>query len=382
MRILHVTDTFLPRLGGIELHVADLAARQHAAGHEVMILTAQEAPALPPRGLDGVQIQRLGPGFFGVGIKRKVVPVVAGFAPDVVHAHLTVGSPFTWGVLRHTGQFPILTSLHSLLPSLGGLLGTGIKVLRLPLSQMTQTAVSDVAAQRLRVALGPDAEVHVLHNGVDAADWVVEHQPTDDFHILCVGRLAARKRPLVLVKALAELAARAPDLRWSATIVGDGAQSDKVAAAVIAHGLQDRVALPGRLERGEIRSLLASADVLVAPATLESFGIAALEARCAGVPIVGMASSGVSEFITQELDGLLARDDADIAACLHRLATEPELAAAIRHHNSTVAVDMEWSTVQQQHERMYDLAIERTGRKSSSATPDRTLDRASSSSTR
>ncbi|MCW2752864.1 MAG: glycosyl transferase [Marmoricola sp.] len=366
MRILHVTDTFLPRLGGIELHVADLAARQNAAGHQVMILTGQDAPAHPHPGLDGVRIERLGAGFFGVGIKRKVVPAVEGFAPDVMHAHLSVGSPFTWGVLRHVGELPVLVSLHSLLPPLAGFLGTGIKLLRLPLSQMTHTAVSDVAADRLRAALDPTAEVHVLHNGIDTADWVVEHEAADDFHIVCVGRLAARKRPLVLVEALADLAARAPDLRWSATIVGDGAQSGKVAAAVRARGLEDRVSLPGRLERAEIRSLLGRTDVLVAPATLESFGIAALEARCAGVPIVGMATSGVSEFITEELDGLLARDDADIATCLHRLATDADLAAAIRHHNSTVPVDMDWTKVLEQHELMYDLALERAGTRASS----------------
>ncbi len=372
MRILHVTDTFLPRLGGIELHVADLAVRQQASGHEVMIMTGQAPPEDSSDDLEGVRIARLGTGFFGVGIGPRVRAVIAEFEPDVVHAHLTVGSPFTWGVLRHSGSLPILVSLHSLLPRARGLVGAGIKVLRLPTSRMTYTAVSDAAAERLRVELGRADEVHVLHNGIDSADWVVPHQPTDDFHILCVGRLAARKRPLVLVEALAELAARAPDLRWSATIVGDGAQLDKVAAAVRAHHLQDRVALPGRLERAEIRSLLGSADVLVAPATLESFGIAALEARCAGVPIVGMASSGVSEFITDEVDGLLARDDADIAACLHRLAADPELAAAIRHHNTTEPVDMEWTTVLKQHDIMYDVARDRPGTGSSSPTTGRT----------
>ncbi|MCW2855402.1 MAG: glycosyl transferase [Marmoricola sp.] len=372
MRILHVTDTFLPRLGGIELHVADLAARQRDSGHDVMILTGQkDADSATEPGLDGIRVERMGTGFFGVGIGRRLAGVLAGFEPDIVHAHLTVGSPFTWGVLRNTGSIPIVISLHSLLPQLPRLIGAGIKVLRLPTSQMIHTAVSDVAADRLRAILGPAHQVHVLHNGVDAADWVVKHVPTEDFNILCVGRLAARKRPLVLVDALAELADRAPELAWSATFVGDGAQRAKVAAAVRAHGLEDRIALPGRLERGEIRSLLGSADVLVAPATLESFGIAALEARCAGVPIIGMASSGVSEFITDGVDGLLARDDSDIASCLHRLAADEDLARDIRRHNTTVAVDMEWSTVTAQHELMYDLALERAGTRASSRVPRR-----------
>ena len=48
MRIAHVTDCYLPRTGGIELQVRDLAAHQRAAGHEVEVLTGTEAaPGAP-----------------------------------------------------------------------------------------------------------------------------------------------------------------------------------------------------------------------------------------------------------------------------------------------------------------------------------------------
>ena len=43
MRILHVTDAYLPKQGGIEVQVRDLASRQTQAGHEVDVLTC--APA-------------------------------------------------------------------------------------------------------------------------------------------------------------------------------------------------------------------------------------------------------------------------------------------------------------------------------------------------
>src|SRR5947209_7845297 len=43
MRILHVTDAYLPRLGGIEMHVHDLARAQSAAGHDVDIITMTRA---------------------------------------------------------------------------------------------------------------------------------------------------------------------------------------------------------------------------------------------------------------------------------------------------------------------------------------------------
>ena len=38
-RILHVTDYYRPKVGGIEMFVEELAARQSAAGHDVTVLT-------------------------------------------------------------------------------------------------------------------------------------------------------------------------------------------------------------------------------------------------------------------------------------------------------------------------------------------------------
>jgi len=43
VRIAHVTDFYLPRLGGIEMHVSDLALRQVEAGHEVEVITSSPA---------------------------------------------------------------------------------------------------------------------------------------------------------------------------------------------------------------------------------------------------------------------------------------------------------------------------------------------------
>ena len=39
LRIVHVSDCYLPRLGGIERQVHDLAVRQRQRGHEVQIVT-------------------------------------------------------------------------------------------------------------------------------------------------------------------------------------------------------------------------------------------------------------------------------------------------------------------------------------------------------
>lgn len=354
MKILHVTDTYLPRLGGIELHVSDLAAGQQAAGHEVRVLTRepQARSAESP-----VPVTWMRGNVTGLGLARSIREQLSHDRPDVIHAHLSVGSPFAWAVLRAVRGIPVLASLHSLLPASPGVVRAGLAVTRVPARKITFSAVSAVAADRLRAALPAGQSVQVLHNGVDAASWAVEPVESPGFHILSVGRLAARKRPLVLVDAMAELAERHPELEWTATLVGEGAQRGSVAAAVRARGLGDRVSLPGVLPRGDIRQLLARSDAFVAPALLESFGIAALEARCAGVPVVAMAASGITEFVTHEVDGLLARTDQDLSHQLARLATDPELVGVLRRNTVHPPAEMTWPHVLAEHDRAYAACV-------------------------
>jgi glycosyltransferase involved in cell wall biosynthesis len=354
MRILHVTDTYLPRLGGIELHVSDLAAGQQAAGHAVRVLTRepQAGSAESP-----VSVTWMRGNVTGLGLARSIRAQLSHDRPDIIHAHLSVGSPFAWAVLRAVRGIPVLASLHSLLPASAGVVRAGMAVTRVPARQITFTAVSAVAAERLRAALPAGQPVGVLHNGIDAASWAVEPVESRGFHILSVGRLAARKRPLVLVDALAELAERNPKLEWTATLVGEGAQRGTVAAAVRARGLAERVTLPGVLPRGDIRQLLARSDAFVAPALLESFGIAALEARCAGVPVVAMAASGITEFVTHEVDGLLARTDQDLSHQLARLATDPELVKGLRRNTVHPPAEMTWPHVLAEHDRAYAACV-------------------------
>lgn len=116
--------------------------------------------------------------------------------------------------------------------------------------------------------------------------------------------------------------------------------------------------MPGVLTREEIRRVLGRADVYVAPAALESFGIAALEARCAGVPVIGMSRSGLGEFVTDGIEGFLVDDDAQMLEAVRSLALSPVLRAAMRHHNATTAPPMAWPLVLAQHDHVYARARE------------------------
>jgi glycosyltransferase involved in cell wall biosynthesis len=105
------------------------------------------------------------------------------------------------------------------------------------------------------------------------------------------------------------------------------------------------VTLRGRLRRDDLRAVYAGADVFLAPAELEAFGIAALEARTAGLVVVARRGTGIEEFVTDGRDGFLVADDDAMADAIVSLARDRPRLAALRAHNDAVLPDAGWDRV-------------------------------------
>jgi glycosyltransferase involved in cell wall biosynthesis len=365
VRIGHVTDFFLPRLGGIEMQVNDLARRQAAAGHDVEVVTGSPAdPDLPTDA--GVEILRVAGGRGRLSMADLRVPLkgrqlVIDRKYDVVHVHAGLGSPLAFAVAAQAGRsgVPTVVTMHSLLAYLSGMFRALDVATHWSSWPVVWTAVSDVAAEPLRDLSRGRLDVGILPNGIEASDWRIPVSPRVDptVVITSVMRLALRKRPSHLVQILKHARTQVPaEIPLEAVIVGDGPRLGATERAVRRAGIEDWVTLTGRLDRPAIKSLLVRSDMFVAPAILESFGIAALEARCAGVPVVARADGGVAEFIKHGHEGLLAADDAELAQCIALLANDPARRAAIADHNRATDPCISWGDTLARAEAAYATA--------------------------
>ena len=138
--------------------------------------------------------------------------------------------------------------------------------------------------------------------------------PNDRRILLNVGRLAEQKNQQVLIDALARL----PSARL--VIAGDGPRRAEYVARAVHNGVVDRVHLLGDVERAEVADLLAAADLFVFPSIWETFGLAAVEAAIAGVPIIAADLPALREVLAS---------DAGAAACYVAAADVGGWAAAI-----------------------------------------------------
>lgn len=371
MRILHVTDCFLPRLGGIERQVQALAERQHRAGHDVSVVTAVGGTGAT--GFDASQ-QDLSLPFpvYRPPARRRsewtstramaqgrAVVRAGGF--DVVHAHVSVWSPLAAACVEAAcaAGVPTAVTLHSLWgPYARTVMSSANKLARWQSWPVAWSAVSTVAAASLQRHLRHGTPVALLPNGADThywrAPWI--DRPTDTVRIAAVMRFAARKRAQALVDMLEQARTRIPDrIALEAVLVGDGARHARVERKAARSGL-DWIELPGRAAPAQVRDLLASSDLFIAPAVLESFGIAALEARCAGVPVIAFAQSGVRDIVEHGRDGLLAHTDDEMVDAIVRLAVDADLRRAIAAGNRATLPPFDWPAALDRASALYAQA--------------------------
>jgi glycogen synthase len=379
VKIALLSDCYLPRLGGIEVQVHDLATRLIGRGHDVVVFTATPGSHGERGGfvdqVDGVAVHRLA---LRLPFELPVNPLAPGQLRqrlasggfDVAHIHMGVVSPFAIDCTRvatDTG-LPTAMTWHCMLGPFEGVFRAAGHVRTWASRGVAMSAVSAVAAEPLQRIVGSAGLVNVLPNGIDVDRWSTPagqapaRESGGGVRVVSAMRLAARKRPLPLMRTMARVRELVPaDTAIRLEIFGDGPDRRRLERFVAAHDMGGWVLLPGRVTREELRDRYAAADIYVAPAPLESFGIAALEARTVGLPVVGRRGSGVQEFVKDALNGYLATDDEAMAGALARLITDDGLRASMTAYNRSTPPEQSWARIVDGAEAEYRRAIAAAG---------------------
>jgi glycosyltransferase involved in cell wall biosynthesis len=372
MKIAIVSDWFAPRRGGIEAQLLELTRRLGAAGNQVDVLTSTPGAAGEP----GIHVRPLRVFTLPV-IQLALSPALPGALRrelargyDVVHAHVSVVSPVGYAaaaVARWLG-LPTVVTFHSVLRHKRHLLRIANALAGIGRSAVLWSAVSEAVARQVRSAIR-DADVCVLPNGIELAAWGgVEHAGDtarahrDGVMLVSTMRFQRKKRPLPLIRAFARAASRA-NVPARLCIIGDGPERPAMEREIHDLGLMAgaaRVELMGWRDHAELRAIYAGADGFVLPSTREAFGIAALEARAAGVPVIAMETSGATEFLRHDVDALICDDDQDLARSIARFLGD----AALRQRLARARVSLDrydWAGVVAEHQKVYRRAMARAG---------------------
>ena len=324
LRLALVSDWFLPRAGGVEVSIHELASGLSRRGHEVFIVTHPNAASgtrptlettrdgytvywIPSRlaGADEVTADPLTVARALLFIKRN--------AFDIVHSHgiSSTLSLFTAMIASGGTGVPSLLTNHSLLSE--SIPVPARRLLRYALKWPTVlTGVSRAAAADLEAISGRSAVV--TPNCINVRAWREAAQPIDlegDPVVVITSRLSKRKNPLEVARVAELVTRRLP--RATFYVIGDGALGPSLRAELSRRGLERRVKMLGIMPRSQVARVLAAADFFALTSYKESFGLAVLEAMAVGAVPVVYRSPGVVDLVSDGEVGLVV-DGADSMA--------------------------------------------------------------------
>jgi glycosyltransferase involved in cell wall biosynthesis len=187
-----------------------------------------------------------------------------------------------------------------------------------------------VAVSRAVACRVVDGPARVIYAGVTVPPGdppVLRRRDTSEVILGTAGRLVELKGLEYLLNAAAALRREFPGLRVE--IAGSGPQRAKLEQMVEQMELKGHVEFLGWVH--ELSSVLPRWDIFVMPSLEEGFGISALDAMAAGLPVVASSVGGVPELVVDgETGWLVPPGDAEaLASRLRLLLCNPELRISV-----------------------------------------------------
>jgi glycosyltransferase involved in cell wall biosynthesis len=374
IRVLFLTESFHPVLGGGETHVRRLGAHLVARGHRATVITRRgEAGWAAEDEVDGIRVRRVppaGPARIGkylmlpaalralaregprhdlVVVRSTRVLGVPGLLGARVLNRPVILQPETNGELSGEALTWGWTRGRALAPVVRGLVAVRNPWLRdadafVAMSRRIRNEMLEAGIPRERIA--------VIHHGVDTGRF----RPADPRErdalrrslglprgivVAFTGRLLRGKGLETLVEAFGALAAARPDVHLVLVGSGEGqalSVEEELREDVRARGLDDRVIFAGRQDA--VEDHLRAADLFAFPSVFEALGISLVEAAACGLPAVASRTGGIVDVVEDGRSGLLVTPGraSELASALATLVRDPGRREAMGDRARSVAL--------------------------------------------
>ena len=330
--------------GGAEVYVDRLARALGRRGHEVTVLSYDEAAP----GDGGYAVRALRPRTFAEHklARQYLTPLRMNAwrldGHDVLHLF---GDD--WLYVRRR-----LPTVRTFLGSALFEMATATSARRRA-DQALLTGLEWASSRLATAAYGIGVESHALGGRDGILDPGVtlapsgERRPSAAPSVLFVGTWAGRKRGELLQRAFADVRRAVPDAElWMV--------SDRAApAAGVRH-----VAVPGD---AELADLYRRAWIFCLPSSYEGFGLPYLEAMAAGCPVVATPNGGAVRVLGEAAGRIV--EPAGLGAALTALLTDAPERERLAQAGRARAAHFTWNAAVDQHEAAYRLAVDRWRRR-------------------
>jgi 1,2-diacylglycerol 3-alpha-glucosyltransferase len=353
MNILMMTNTYAPHVGGVARSVESFARGFRGRGHRVVVV-APEFDGMSSHEADVVRVPAL-KHFHGSDFSLRLpapgllTKALAGFKPDVVHAH----HPFLLGdtalVVARVHGAPLVFTHHTLYENYthnipGDSAAARRFVVRFAAGFANLAdrvfAPSRSLADLLRER-GVRTAISVVPTGVDLDRWRNgdgaryrrgKGIPAGDVLVGHLGRLSLEKNLDFLAASVIRFMKKRGRARF--LLIGAGPAAGNLEEHFEREGLSDRLIREGVLGPEALSDALHALDVFAFASLSETQGMVLTEAMACGVPVVALNGPGVRDVVEDGVNGFLLKSGADerafAAALEEAVLSGPIRSAALR----------------------------------------------------
>jgi len=268
---------------------------------------------------------------YNLALSTRMVEVTENYDLEVLHVHYAMpfaASAYLARQLLAPRPLGVVTTLHGTDITVVGIEPAYFRITQFSIQSSDRvTAVSKFLKDRTDETFGITKPIEVIYNFVDPAVFAPRRRsglrlaPPHSRVLMHASNFRPVKNIPAVIRVFSEVRKR---LQAKLVMVGDG--PEKAAAEQLAREL--------RIERDVLflgnqdcmEELLPLADVFLLPSSSESFGLVALEAMSAEVPVVASNAGGLPEVIDDGVTGYLhdsGHIDGFVASVLRLLTNEP-----------------------------------------------------------
>jgi N-acetyl-alpha-D-glucosaminyl L-malate synthase BshA len=361
-----------PTFGGSGVLATELGKALAQKGHEVHFITYQQPVRLdrfdPHIIYHEVQVPTY-PLFdfppYETALASTMVDVIKNRQLDLLHVHYAIphasAAYMAKQILAKEGiHIPVITTLHGTDITLVGRDKTYAPVVTFSINESDAiTAVSENLREETYRYFTITKEIEVIRNFVDVSRFSRKSidafrkaiAPQGEKLLLHASNFRKIKRVTDVVRIFANVKKEIPA---KLLFVGDGPERSTAEDLSRELGVCNDILFVGKQEQME--DILAIADIFLLTSEYESFGLAALEAMAAGVPVISTNAGGIAEINIDQQTGFLS-PVGDVAAMSEhtiRLLKDEKLLSAFRKRAYEQALRFDIHNVIPEYETLYE----------------------------
>lgn len=386
MKILMLSWEYPPRIiGGISRVVHDLAQTMAKKGCEVHVVTCWEQGSLEFEKDKNVYVHRVHAYdihtnnfvdwvmHLNFALLEKAVQVANKEKFDVIHAHDWVVA-YASRALKYMYNIPLVSTIHA--TEFGRNHGLHNDMQRyissvewwLTYESWKVICNSEYMKNEIKYVFQlPEDKIAVINNGVQVDkfkgierdyDYRRNFAADNEKVIFFVGRLVQEKGVQVLVDASLKIMANYHDVKF--VIAGKGPQLDYLKHKVNSMGISHKFYFTGYISDNELLKLYKCADIATFPSLYEPFGIVALEAMVANVPVVVTDTCGLGEIVEHGTDGMKAftGNANSLADCILALLFDHNLSEKVKANAMKKANSIyNWDGISDQTIKLFEEVV-------------------------